>query len=108
MPGVPTGNRGDREADAVLAASVPDTAHRIQDQVAAGDMVVTRRLGRGTFRADYLGVPAKGKVIEIAGISNHRLADGKLVEHWAQVDGLSFLQPLGALPPLGRPADTSP
>ena len=108
VPGVPAGNRGVREANAVLAASFPDTVHLIQDQVAEGDKVVTRLLGRGTFRADFLGIPATGKVVEIQGISIHRLAGGKLVEHWAQVDGLGFLQQLGAIPPLGQPPDPPP
>jgi steroid delta-isomerase-like uncharacterized protein len=108
VPGVAAGNQGVREANATLRASFPDTVHLIQDQVAEGDTVVTRLIGRGTFRADYLGIPANGKVIEIPGISIHRLAGGKLVEHWAQVDGLSFLQQLDAIPPLGQPADPTP
>jgi steroid delta-isomerase-like uncharacterized protein len=108
VPGVAAGSRGVREANETLRAAFPDTVHLIQDQVAEGDKVVTRLIGRGTFQAAYLGIPATGKVVEITGISIHRLADGKLVEHWAQVDGLSFLQQLGALPPLGPPADPAP
>jgi predicted ester cyclase len=68
--------------------------------------VVTRLRGRGTFRGEILGLPPNGKVIEIAGISVHRVVGGKLVEHWAQADLLGFLQQLGALPPLGQPTDT--
>ena len=107
VPGVAAGNRGVREANETLSAAFPDTVHLIQDQVAEGDKVVTRLIGRGTFRADYLGIPATGKVVEITGISIHRLAGGRLVEHWAQVDGLSFLQQLGAIPPLGQPTDAT-
>jgi hypothetical protein len=34
----------------------------------------------------------------MSGISIHRVKDGKLVEHWAQVDALSLLQQMGAIP----------
>ena len=64
---------------------------------------MTRLRGRATFRGEILGIPPNGKVVEIEGISIHRLADGKLVEHWAQADLLSFMQQLGAIPPLEAP-----
>src|SRR5215211_2184508 len=93
LPGMPAGNQGVRQANVALREAFPDTVHVIQDQIAEGDKVVTRLLGRGTFRG------------AIAGISVHRLAGGKLVEHWAQADLLGFLQQLGAIPPLGQPSD---
>jgi len=105
LPGMPAGNQGVRQANVTLREAFPDTVHVIQDQIAEGDTVVTRLLGRGTFRGAILGLPPNGKVIEIAGISVHRLAGGKLVEHWAQADLLGFLQQLGAIPPLGQPSD---
>ena len=66
--------------------------------VVEGDKVVTRLRGRATFTGEILGIPPNGKVVEITGISIHRIADGKLVEHWANADLLSFMQQLGALP----------
>jgi steroid delta-isomerase-like uncharacterized protein len=108
LPGMPAGNQGVRRANVALQQAFPDTVHLIQDQIAEGDKVMTRLLGRGTFRGEILGLPPNGKVIEIAGISVHRLAEGKLVEHWAQADLLGFLQQLGAIPPLGQPTDTTP
>ncbi len=43
-------------------------------------------------------LPPAGQPVEIGGISIHRLADGKLVEHWGNIDALSFMQQLGAVP----------
>ena len=43
-------------------------------------------------------VKEAGKVVEITGISIHRVVDGKLVEHWANADLYGFMQQLGALP----------
>ena len=98
LPEMPEGSTGVRRANELLRAAFPDTVHTIEDQVAEGDKVVTRLRGRATFRGEILGIPPNGQVVEIGGISIHRLADGKLVEHWAQADLLSFMQQLGAIP----------
>jgi steroid delta-isomerase-like uncharacterized protein len=108
LPGMPAGNQGVRQANVALRQAFPDTVHLIQDQIAEGDKVMTRLIGRGTFRGEILGLPPTGKVVEIAGISVHRLAGGKLVEHWAQADLPGFLQQLGALPPPAPPTDPTP
>jgi hypothetical protein len=46
-------------------------------------------------------------VIEVRGVSVHRIAAGRLVEHWAQADMTSFMEQLGPAPArdgLGAPA----
>ena len=98
LPGMGSGSAAVRRANAALGAAFPDTVHIIEDQIAEGDKVVTRLRGRATFTGEILGIPPNGKVVEITGISIHRIADGKLVEHWANADLLSFMQQLGALP----------
>ena len=102
LPGMPPGNAGVREANRQLWAAFPDTIHIIEDQIAEGDKVVTRLRGRATFTGEILGIPPNGKVVEITGISIHRLENGKLVEHWANADLLSFMQQLGAIPAAER------
>ena len=67
-------------------AAFPDTVHIVEDQIAEGDKVVTRLRARATFTG------------EITGISIHRIADGKLVEHWANADLFGLMQQMGALP----------
>ena len=98
LPGMGSGSGAVRRANAALGAAFPDTVHIIDDQIAEGDKVVTRLRGRATFTGEILGIPPNGKVVEITGISIHRIVDGKLVEHWANADLLSFMQQLGALP----------
>src|SRR5438094_3215952 len=98
LPGMGEGSEAVRKANETLASAFPDTVHIIEDQIAEGDKVVTRLRGRATFLGECLGIPPNGKVVEITGISIHRFADGKLVEHWANADLLSFMQQLGALP----------
>lgn len=82
----------------------PDGWHEIQDQMANGDTVITRLVGRGMHRGDFVGIPATGRDVTMEGISIHRVVDGKIVEHWAQVDDVALLGQMGVLPPLGAPA----
>jgi predicted ester cyclase len=98
VPDMPHGSTGVHCANAVLRAAFPDTVHTIEDQIAEGDKVVTRLRARATFRSAFQGISPTGEPVEIGGIMIHRLADGKLVEHWANIDGLSFMQQLGAMP----------
>jgi len=100
LPGMGEGSEAVRNANRTLAAAFPDTVHTIEAMIAEGDLVVTRLRGRGTFLGECLGIPPNEKVVEITGISIHRIADGKLVEHWANIDSLSFMQQLGAIPAL--------
>src|SRR6185436_19771837 len=105
LPGMGSGSEAVRRANAALGAAFPDTVHVIEDQIAEGDKVVTRLRGRATFTGEILGIPPNGKVIEITGISIHRIRDGKLVEHWANADQLGLMQQAGALP---APAAAAP
>ena len=98
LPGMPEGSAGVRRANAALRAAFPDTVHIVEDQIAEGDKVVTRLRARATFTGEILGIPPTGEPVEITGISIHRIADGKLVEHWANADLFGLMQQMGALP----------
>lgn len=63
--------------------------------VAEGDWVVQRGLLRGTFKGELGGLPPTGQVVEAGTISMFRIADGKIVEHWAYADDMSFWKGLG-------------
>ncbi len=47
---------------------------------------------------DYRGVVGTGKRVSIQGISIHRIAGGRIVEHWGRSDILGLLQQMGAIP----------
>ena len=104
LPGMGEGSAAVRRANAALGAAFPDTVHIIEDQIAEGDKVVTRLRGRATFTGEILGIPPNGQVVEITGMSIHRIAGGKLVEHWANFDSFSFMQQLGVVPAPEAPA----
>ncbi len=76
----------------------PDFRITTEEQIADGDVVVTRWTGTGTHQGDLMGMPATGKEATTAGITIDRFAGGKLVAGWAIFDQLGLLQQLGAVP----------
>ena len=83
----------------MIIAAFPDAHFTIQDQVAEGDRVVTRKTLRATHKGELFGIPATGKRIEMNVIDIMRVVDGKMTDHWAVADQLGMLQQLGVVPP---------
>ena len=79
-------------------AAFPDIHHEVIDQIAEGDRVATRIVVRGTQTADFMGIPATGRAIEIGSINIHVIADGRFVEQWINSDSLGMMQQLGVIP----------
>lgn len=80
-------------------AAFPDGHFTIEDQIAEGDKIVTRWTFRGTHKGELQGIPPTGKQVIVTGISMDRVADGKAVEAWSNLDALGMLKQLGVLPP---------
>ena len=57
-------------------SAVPDLTYTIEDQIADGDMVVTRWTASGTHEGEFFGVPGSGNRIEMSGIQIDRF-DGE-------------------------------
>ena len=66
-----------------------------EDLIAEGDKVVVRFTLRATHQGDFMGVSATGRQINVPGIIIYRIADGKIVEHWMQIDSVAMMQQLG-------------
>ena len=75
--------------------------HRIDDQIAEGDKVVTRLTAIGTHEDDLPGIPKTGAKLEMTATVVHRIEHGKLAEKWSDKDVLGFLQQLGVMPTPG-------
>jgi predicted ester cyclase len=88
-----------RDAFAYALKAFSDFSHEVKDQYADGDVVITRLVGRGRHTGEFMGVPPTNQEVSMEGIAIHRVADGKIVEHWSQVDGLGLLMQMGAIPP---------
>jgi predicted ester cyclase len=97
------GFEGAKQGFQYALGAFSDFHHEIEDQYADGDRVITRITGYGKHTGDFLGIPPTGKDVKMEGIAIHRIVDGQLVEHWAQVDAAGLLMQLGAIPPPGGP-----
>ena len=73
----------------------PDMQFITLNLVAEGDWVVQRNLFRGAFKGELAGFAPNGNVIEAGGISMFRIANGKIVEHWAYADDAGFWGQVG-------------
>jgi steroid delta-isomerase-like uncharacterized protein len=75
----------------------PDLRFEIQDFAWHEDRVFLRYRIRGTHRAEFMGVPATGKAIDVAALTVYRIRDGMLRELWDYTDMLSLAEQLDVL-----------
>lgn len=87
---------------AELHAAFAGYGGEILDMVAEGDRVAVRWRCGGTHRAPFMGMPATGRTVSVAGMSIYRIAEGRIVEAWYSADMLGLLQQLQAPSPVGR------
>src|SRR2546423_11609415 len=73
----------------------------IEEQIAEGDLVVTRWSVQGTHQGMFRGHSPTGKQMSVTGIVIDRIVDGKAVEGWVEIDTLHQIQRLGVQPYLG-------
>jgi steroid delta-isomerase-like uncharacterized protein len=76
----------------------PDLHATIEDLLAVDDKVAVRVTWTGTHEGQILGVHPTGKRVKVTGFDMVRIEDGKLAEHWGQLDMLGMLGQLGFLP----------
>lgn len=96
LPGLSPGREGLKQAFRLFQHATPGT-HRIEEQIAEGDKVVTRLTSIGKHEGDLPGAPRTGNDLKMTSITIHRIANGKLVEKWSEKDVLGFLQQIGAM-----------
>ncbi len=97
FPGLAPGREGLKQAFKFFWEATPGY-HKIEDQIAERDKVVTRLTAYGVHEGDLPGIPKTGNKLEMTATVIHRIADGKLVEKWSNKDELGFLQQLGVIP----------
>jgi steroid delta-isomerase-like uncharacterized protein len=109
MPGGMTLSGPEQVAEAVRVfwEALPDGQISHDNQVAAGEMIVTEGTlagtHTGTFRTPQGDIPATGNRVRLRYASVRRIRDGKVASEHLYFDQLEFLQQLGlAQPPEGR------
>ena len=100
VPGVPEPLDGEgwRQFIGAFFEGFPDMRLVIEDIVANGDRVAVRWTFHGTHRGEFLGIPPTDTQMTMTAIEINRVRDGKVAEHWVQLDQLGVLRQLGAIP----------
>ena len=101
-PGMPRDREGVKQLTAMMRSAFPDFKATIDDIVAEGDKVVIRQTWSGTQKGEFMGIPPTGKSVSFGVFDILRMAGGKCVEHWGQMDSMSLMQQLGAIPAPGQ------
>ena len=94
-PGMPPGLEGAIAVHQTTLLGMPDYWTTIEDLIAEGDKVVVRVTMTGTHTGNFWGVPPTGRRINLTAIYIVRIADGKIVEHWGEEDGMKVFKQLG-------------
>ena len=101
-PEIPADREGLKILTAMFRGAFPDSHFTIENMVAEGDKVATRKTFHGTHGGDFMGMPPTGRVVSMGLIDIVRVSDGRVVEHWAMGDSLGLMQQLGVIPQPGR------
>ena len=101
LHGYPPGIEGKEGATAFYGAfqkALPDINITVDDAISEGDKAAVRFTVRGTHQDELMGVPATGNRVEVTGQSFFRFEDARVAERWQQLDAVTLLTQLGAMP----------
>lgn len=73
----------------------PDLRLKVEDAVGEGDLVAQRIRFEGTHTGEFQGLPPTQRKVSFSGLELNRFVDGRVAEHWFQLDALMLLQQLG-------------
>jgi predicted ester cyclase len=76
----------------------PDIRLTVENIFSVEDMVAARVSFRGTHRGEFQGIPPTDKEVAFSSIEINRMVDGKVQEHWFEMDLLGLMGQLGAIP----------
>lgn len=77
-----------------IVSAFPDFRVTIEEQIAEGDLVVTRVTFTGTHEGEFHKIPSTGRLVRYTGIAIDRVVDGKVVEGWHEANNLGLLEQL--------------
>jgi predicted ester cyclase len=80
-PGVPADCEGIKIVTAMFRGAFPDSYFTVEDMIAEGDKVATRKTFHGTHEGEFMGIPPSGRGVAMGLIDVVRIDDGRVVEH---------------------------
>jgi steroid delta-isomerase-like uncharacterized protein len=94
------GKEGSVGIFAAFLSAFEDFRVEVDDVIEASETVVGRYTYRGRHTGTFMGIPPSGAQIEMHSIDIWRVRDGRLHEHWDELNSLEFFQQIRAIPPL--------
>jgi len=94
-PNLPPGSEGTKMIVGMMRSGFSDFHMEITHMVAEDDRVAARFVETGTHDGEFFGIPPTGKKVSFTEIGILRVADGKIVETWYDVDMLGLMGQLG-------------
>jgi steroid delta-isomerase-like uncharacterized protein len=79
----------------VFLEGFPDLQLEVQDSSADEGMVAQRILFTGTHTGPFRGLPPTNRQVRFSGLEINRMVDGKVAEHWFQLDAVTLFEQLG-------------
>src|SRR2546430_14578971 len=73
----------------------PDLHLEVLDSSADEGMVAQRILFTGTHTGSFRGLPPTNRQARFSGLEINRMVDGKVAEHWFQLDAVTLFEQLG-------------
>jgi steroid delta-isomerase-like uncharacterized protein len=86
-----------------LRNAFPDLHYEEQETIASGDKVISIVTVTGKHKGNFFVIPPTGREISYQAVHIHRIGnDGKIVEHRAIRDDLTFMMQLGLVGPSSK------
>jgi predicted ester cyclase len=73
----------------------PDLRMTVEEAVGQGDLVAQRVHFEGTHTGEFQGLPPTQRKVSFSGLELNRFVEGRVAEHWFQLDALTLLRQLG-------------
>lgn len=87
-----------KQAIVRVGKGLSNARFEIHEVVAEGDLVAVRLDSTATQSGEFMGMPATGKTYTIEELHLFRVSNGRVAEHWHQLDGMGMMKQLGAMP----------
>jgi predicted ester cyclase len=96
-PGLPADREWIKIVTAMFRGAFPDSYFSVEDMVAEGDKVATRKTFHGTHEGEFMGIPPSGRTVTMGLIDIVCISEGRVVEHWSMGDNLGMMRQLGVV-----------
>ena len=90
-----SGPKGVEQRLAIFREAFPDLYWDLEDLVTDEENAVARWRMEATNQGEFMGMAPTGKRVTVSGIDIYRVSNGRITEHWHEMDTLSLMQQLG-------------